>query len=102
LLVFNFFFRSSIYTVFKLILHGVFMENKNVVQHGMDKASESMQRTAETMGDTIVAVLDRLAGTQSDVKLSFEELTLDTGVLKATINGAIVLDVIMAKKAQSA
>lgn len=78
------------------------MENKNVVQHGMDKASESMQRTAETMGDTIVAVLDRLAGTQSDVKLSFEELTFDTGVIKATINGAIVLDVVMAKKAQGA
>jgi hypothetical protein len=75
------------------------MENKNMA---MSKASESMQRTAETMGDTIVAVLDRLAGTQSDVKLSFEELTLDTGVVKATINGAIVLDVIMAKKAQSA
>ncbi len=75
------------------------MENKNMA---MSKASESMQRTAETMGDTIVAVLDRLAGTQSDVKLSFEELTFDTGVLKATINGAIVLDVVMAKKAQGA
>jgi len=75
------------------------MENKNMA---MSKASESMQRTAETMGDTIVAVLDRLAGTQSDVKLSFEELTFDTGVVKATINGAIVLDVVMAKKAQGA
>jgi hypothetical protein len=75
------------------------MENKNMA---MSNASESMQRTAETMGDTIVAVLDRLAGTQSDVKLSFEELTFDTGVVKATINGAIVLDVVMAKKAQVA
>ncbi len=67
----------------------------------MNKASESMQRTAETMGDTIIAVLDRLAGKQSDLKLSFEQLTFDTGVMKATVNGAIVLDVVMAKEAQT-
>ncbi len=65
----------------------------------MNKASESMQRTAETMGDTIIAVLDRLAGTKSDLRLSFEQLTFDTGVVKATVNGAIVLDVVMAKEA---
>lgn len=60
-----------------------------------------MQRTAETMGDTIVAVLDKLAGKQSDVKLSFEDLTLDTGVMKARLNGAIVLDIVMAKEAST-
>jgi hypothetical protein len=78
------------------------MENKNEnMQQGMNKASESMQRTAETMGDTIIAVLDRLAGKKSDLKLSFEQLTLDTGVMKATVNGAIVLDVVMATDAKS-
>ena len=71
------------------------------MQQGMKQASESMQRTVETLGDTVVAVLDKLAGTQSDLKLSFEELTLDTGVMKATVNGAIVLDVIMAKQTES-
>ncbi|MCW4001398.1 MAG: hypothetical protein NWE93_14290 [Candidatus Bathyarchaeota archaeon] len=65
----------------------------------ISKASDSMQKTAQTMGDTIIAVLDKLAGKQSDLKLSFEQLTLDTGVMKATINGAIVLDVVMAKEA---
>ncbi len=76
------------------------MENKNEnIQKGMNKASESMQRTAETMGDTIIAVLDKLAGTQSDLKLSFQELTLDTGIMKATVNGSVVLDVVMAKEA---
>ena len=60
-----------------------------------------MHRTAETLADTVVAVLDKLAGTQSDLKLSFQELTLDTGVMKATVNGAIVLDVVMAKPAES-
>ena len=78
------------------------MENKSQnMQRGM-KSSESAQRTAQTMGDTIIAVLDRLAGKKSDLKLSFEQLTLDTGVIKATINGAIVLDVVMATEAQNA
>ena len=78
------------------------MENKSEnMERGMNKASESMQRTAETMGDTIIAVLDRLAGKKSDLKLSFEQLTLDTGVMKATVNGSIVLDVTMAKEAES-
>ena len=72
--------------------------NQNM-QEGMNKASESMERTAETMGDTIIAVLDRLAGKKSDLKLSFEQLTLDTGVMKATVNGAVILDVTMAKEA---
>jgi hypothetical protein len=74
------------------------MENKN---QNISKASDSMQRTAETLSDTVVAVIDKLAGTQSDLKLNFQELTLDTGVMKATVNGAIVLDIIMAKPAES-
>jgi hypothetical protein len=78
------------------------MENKDMnrnMQEGMNKASESMERTAETMGDTIIAVLDRLAGKKSDLKLSFEQMTLDTGVMKATVNGSVILDVTMAKEA---
>ena len=77
------------------------MENRNM-QQTAQKASESMERTAETVGDTIIAVLDRLAGKKSDLKLSFEDLTLDTGFFKARMNGAIVLDVIMAKEAENA
>jgi endonuclease IV len=74
------------------------MENKN---KAMEKASDSMERTAQTVGDTVIAVLDKLAGKQSDVKLSFEDLTLDTGVMKARINGAVVLDIVMAKEANA-
>jgi hypothetical protein len=78
------------------------MENKNEnTSRAMNKTADSMQRTAETVGDTIVAVIDKLAGTQSDLKLSFEQLTFDTGVMKATVNGAIVLDIVMAKEAKS-
>ncbi|HSV48924.1 MAG TPA: hypothetical protein VLH35_01285 [Candidatus Acidoferrales bacterium] len=79
------------------------MENKNQnLPHGMDRAADSMARTAETMSETIIAVLDKLAGKQSDIKLSFEQLTFDTGIMKATVNGAIVLDVVMAKEPTSA
>ena len=67
-----------------------------------EKVSESMQNAAGTLGDTIVAVLDKLAGKQSDIKLSFEDLTLDAGVFKARLNGAVVLDIVMAKEAETA
>jgi hypothetical protein len=76
------------------------MENqKENIRHGMKKGTDAMQKTAETLSDTLIALVDKLAGKQSDIKLSFEDLTLETGVMKARINGAIVLDVVMAKDA---
>lgn len=60
-----------------------------------------MERTAQTMGDTIVDVLDKLAGTKSEVKLSFQDLTLDTGVIKAKMTGAVVLSTILAQDTQN-
>ncbi|MGD6852165.1 MAG: hypothetical protein ACQCN6_08925 [Candidatus Bathyarchaeia archaeon] len=74
------------------------MENR---ERMIERASGSMEKTAETIGDTIIAVLDRLAGKQSDLKLSFEDLTLDTGVMKARVNGAVVLDLVMAKEVEA-
>lgn len=67
----------------------------------MDKGSQAMQQTAQTVGDTIVQVLDKLAGTKSDLKLSFEDLTLDAQFFKAKVNGAVVLNVILAKEAET-
>ncbi len=60
---------------------------------------KNMEKAAETMGDTLIAVLDRLAGKKSDLKLSFEDLTLDVGMMKAKVNGAVVLDIIYANEA---
>jgi hypothetical protein len=65
------------------------------------KTQESMQRTAQTVGDTIVDVLDKLAGTKSEIKLSFQDLTLDTGVVKAKMTGSVVLQAIMAQNTQT-
>jgi hypothetical protein len=74
------------------ILNGVFMENKS--------KNVSRPSTAETLSDTVIAVLDKLAGKQSDLKLSFEDLTLDLGMMKARVNGAVVLDVVYASEAE--
>lgn len=46
------------------------------------------------MGDTLIKLIDKLAGKESDIKLSFQDLTLDVGIVKAKLNGSIVLDVI--------
>jgi hypothetical protein len=73
-------------------------QNKNL-RKSSEKISESMENAASTIGDTLIAVLDRLAGKQSDIKLSFEDLTLDAGVFKARLNGAVVLDIVVAKEA---
>ena len=74
------------------MLIGVFMENKT---KNISRAS-----AAETLGDTVIAVLDKLAGKKSDLKLSFEDLTLDLGMMKARLNGAVVLDVVYASEAE--
>ncbi len=46
------------------------------------------------MGDTLLKLIDKLAGKGSDVKLTFQDLTLDMGMVKAKLNGSIVLDVL--------
>ena len=53
-----------------------------------------MAKTSEDMGDTMIKLIDKLAGKESDIKLSFQDLTLDVGMIKAKLNGSIVLDVI--------
>ena len=52
-----------------------------------------MSYSTADMGDTLIKLIDKLAGKGSDIKLSFQDLTLDVGMLKAKINGSIVLDV---------
>ena len=53
-----------------------------------------MSKTSEDMSDTLIKLIDKLAGKESDIKLSFQDLTLDMGVIKTRLNGSIVLDVI--------
>jgi hypothetical protein len=53
-----------------------------------------MAKVPEDMGDTLLKLIDKLAGKESDIKLSFQDLTLDLGMVKAKINGSIVLDIL--------
>jgi hypothetical protein len=55
---------------------------------------------SEDMGDTMIKLVDKLAGKESDIKLSFQDLTLDLGVVKAKLNGSIVLDLVYPTDAQ--
>jgi hypothetical protein len=67
----------------------------------MEKNSNITEKTAETMANTLLAIIDKLAGKESDLKLSFEDLTLDVGLMKAKLNGAIILDIVYAKEAET-
>lgn len=53
-----------------------------------------MAKSSEDMGDTLLKLIDKLAGKGSDIKLSFQDLTLDMGMMKTRINGSIVLDIL--------
>jgi len=53
-----------------------------------------MTKTSESMGDTLLNLIDKLAGKESDIKLTFQDLTLDMGAVKATLNGSVILDVV--------
>ena len=52
-----------------------------------------MSHSTPDIADSIIKLIDKLAGKGSDIKLSFQDLTLDVGLLKTKINGSIVLDV---------
>lgn len=67
----------------------------------IEKATTSIQNTAKEMADLMVHVLDKLAGTESSIKLSFEDLTIDAGVMKTQLSGAIVLDLVYAKDVET-
>lgn len=58
-----------------------------------------MSKHAEDMGDTLLKLIDKLAGKGSDIKLSFQDLTLDMGMVKTKINGSIVLDILYVQEA---
>jgi hypothetical protein len=81
--------------LFLVFLIGIFMEKS------AEKTTQSIERVAGNMVDTVLAVMDKLAGKESDLKLSFEDLTLDLGMMKARLNGAIVLDIVYAKEAET-
>lgn len=55
---------------------------------------QDLEKAANDFGDILIQLIDKLAGKKSDIKLSFQDLTLDTGMVKVKLNGSIVLDVL--------
>ena len=53
-----------------------------------------MSHKSEDLGEIMLRMIDKLAGKESNLKLSFEDLTLDVGPAQAKLNGSIVLDVV--------
>ncbi len=53
-----------------------------------------MSTSSTDIGETITKLIDKLAGKGSDIKLSFQDLTVEAGLFKAKINGSIILDVL--------
>jgi len=68
----------------------------------MEKATHDIEKTTETMASLVLSVMDKLAGKESDLKLSFDDLTLEVGMMKAKLNGSIVLNVVYTKDAEKA
>ena len=46
-----------------------------------------MSHRSEDFGEIMLKMIDKLAGKESNLKLSFEDLTLDVGPAKAKLNG---------------
>ena len=65
-----------------------------------ENAAHGLEKAAENLSSVLLAVMDKLAGTESDVKLSFEDLILETGMIKAKLSGAIVLSFTYAAEAK--
>ncbi len=53
-----------------------------------------MSTSTADIGETITKLIDKLAGKGSDIKLSFQDLTLEAGIFKAKLNGSIILDIL--------
>ena len=63
-----------------------------------DKSDKSNKM--ENIGEIMLKMIDKLAGKESNLKLSFQDLTLDAGPAKVKLNGSIVLDVLYVEDAK--
>ncbi len=61
------------------------------------KAVNGIQQVVQGLADNFAPVLERLAGTESDLKLRFEDLVLDTGKLKTKLSGELLLSATYSK-----
>jgi hypothetical protein len=56
-------------------------------------ATDNFGKAVQNFTQNLMPIMDRLAGTQSNVRLTFEDLMLDTGTMKAKMSGSINFEV---------
>jgi hypothetical protein len=61
------------------------------MQNVAETVNSGAQQAMQNLANSFAPVLEKLAGTQSELKLSFNDLTFDTGTVKAKIQGQIML-----------
>lgn len=57
-----------------------------------------MEETAETRGESLAHLIDKLASKGSDLELNFKNLTLEVAEFKAKLNESIVLSILYASE----
>ena len=70
------------------------------MERTIESTANRAEKTISTLAEVMLTVMDKLAGTQSDVKLEFRDLTLETGIVKAKMSGAVVVSLTYAKEAE--
>ena len=60
-----------------------------------------MAKPTENISTTFMKLIDKLAGKESDFKLTFHDLTLEAGALKTKLDGFVVLDFAIVKEKES-
>jgi hypothetical protein len=81
---------------FSLHFNGLFMSKSR--NDAVPGPAEPQRKTAETVGDTAFAVIDKLAGQGNNLKLDFDRFTVGFGGLEATVDGALRIDVLQLAK----
>jgi hypothetical protein len=66
-------------------------ETANILPQITENAANNLAKAIQSFTESLDPIIDRLAGTQSTITLSFKDLTMDTGKAKATLTGAINL-----------
>ncbi len=57
----------------------------------VQNVTDSFSQTIKNLTESLSPVMDKLAGTHSDLNLTFSDLELDTGTVKAKMSGSISL-----------
>ncbi len=71
------------------------------MQNVAETVNSGAQQAMQNLANSFAPVLEKLAGTQSELKLSFDDLTFDTGTVKAKIQGQIMLSAAYTKSEQT-